>query len=47
MSMRRRPKKEKRIDAKTIYTRASLGYDKFVITTDTDDLAYLCLVGPV
>lgn len=45
--MRRRPKKEKRIGAKTIYTCESLGYDHYTITTDTDEFDLPCLVDPV
>lgn len=45
--MRRRPKKEKRIGAKTIYTRESLGYDHLTITTGTDEFYFPCPVGPV
>lgn len=45
--MARRPKKEKRIGAKTIYTRESLGYDHLAITTNTDEFEFPCFVDPV
>lgn len=45
--MRAQIKKEKRIDAKTIYTCESLSYDQKTITTDTDEFELPSRVDPV